>query len=64
LDIALLTANVSQVKFLLEVGESHPYYVLLLTLLAVSLALQVSLISQSTLTMEAAVSIETQVIEG
>ncbi|XP_023701423.1 ninjurin-1 [Cryptotermes secundus] len=40
LDIALLTANVSQLKFLLEVGESHPYYVLLLTLLAVSLALQ------------------------
>jgi hypothetical protein len=48
LDVALLTANASQLKFLLEVGESHPYYVLLLTLLAVSLALQVSLTPQST----------------
>jgi hypothetical protein len=42
LDIALLTANASQLKFLLEVGESHPYYVLLLTFLAVSITLQVS----------------------
>jgi hypothetical protein len=41
LDIALLTANASQLKFVLEVGESHPYYVLLVTLLAISIALQV-----------------------
>ncbi|XP_021942424.1 ninjurin-2-like [Zootermopsis nevadensis] len=40
LDIALLTANASQLKFVLEAGESHPYYVLLVTLLAVSIALQ------------------------
>jgi hypothetical protein len=42
LDIALLTANASQLKFVLEVGQSHPYYVLLLTFLAVSITLQVS----------------------
>jgi hypothetical protein len=42
LDIALLTANASQLKFVLEVGENHPYYTLLLTLLVVSIALQVS----------------------
>jgi hypothetical protein len=43
LDIALLTANASQLKFVLEVGETHPYYVLLVTLLAVSIALQVTI---------------------
>lgn len=42
LDIALLTANASQLKFVMEVGEAHPYYVLLVTLLAVSIALQVT----------------------
>jgi hypothetical protein len=42
LDIALLTANASQLKIVLEVGEAHPYYVLLITLLSVSIALQVA----------------------
>jgi hypothetical protein len=49
LDIALLTANASQLKFLTDVGDRHPYYVLLLTLLAVSFALQVSLTRYSLL---------------
>jgi hypothetical protein len=42
LDLALLTANVSQLKELLEVGPAHPYYALMMTLVCVSIALQVS----------------------
>lgn len=42
LDIALLTANASQLKLILEVGSAYPYYALLVTLLSISLTLQVS----------------------
>lgn len=41
LDLALLTANVSQLKYLLDVGDLHPYYTLLLSLIIVSICLQV-----------------------
>lgn len=41
LDLALLTANVSQLKYLLDVGELHPYYHLLLPMIIVSICLQV-----------------------
>lgn len=41
LDLALLTANVSQLKYLLDVGELHPYFHLLLPLIVVSICLQV-----------------------
>ncbi|CAL8107156.1 unnamed protein product [Orchesella dallaii] len=43
LDIALLTANASQLKYVLQVGKDrHPFYTLMVTLIGVSLALQVS----------------------
>lgn len=42
LDIALLTANASQLKLLLEVGVAYSYYALLLTLLSVSFVLQLA----------------------
>uniref|UniRef100_A0A1B0D6D3 Uncharacterized protein n=1 Tax=Phlebotomus papatasi TaxID=29031 RepID=A0A1B0D6D3_PHLPP len=32
LDIALLTANASQLKYILQVGEKHEFYTLMLTL--------------------------------
>lgn len=41
LDIALLTANASQLKYILQVGEKHEFYTLLLTLITVSIVLQV-----------------------
>lgn len=41
LDLALLTANVSQLKYLLDVGDLHPYFHLLLPLIIVSICLQV-----------------------
>ncbi|XP_065086028.1 ninjurin-2-like [Ochlerotatus camptorhynchus] len=41
LDLALLTANASQLKFLLTVGVAHEFYHLLLTLVIVSISLQV-----------------------
>ncbi|GFG40972.1 hypothetical protein Cfor_02950 [Coptotermes formosanus] len=41
LDIALLTANAAQLKLLLEVGPAYSYYALLITLLAVSITVQV-----------------------
>ncbi|XP_058462635.1 ninjurin-2-like [Malaya genurostris] len=41
LDLALLTANASQLKFLLTVGEVHEFYHLLLTLVILSISLQV-----------------------
>lgn len=41
LDLALLTANVSQLKYLLDVGDLHPYYNLLMPLIIVSICLQV-----------------------
>lgn len=44
LDIALLTANASQLKYILQVGEKHEFYTLMLVLISVSIILQVSLI--------------------
>lgn len=41
LDIALLTANASQLKYVLQVGESHEFYSLMLGLIITSLVLQV-----------------------
>lgn len=41
LDVALLTANASQLKYVLEVGEKHPYYTVMLALIVTSLVLQV-----------------------
>ncbi|XP_035773347.1 ninjurin-2-like isoform X4 [Anopheles albimanus] len=42
LDIALLTANASQLKYILQVGEKHEFYALMLTLISISIILQVS----------------------
>ncbi|KAK3857304.1 hypothetical protein Pcinc_036423, partial [Petrolisthes cinctipes] len=41
LDIALLTANASQLKYVLTVGSSHEFYTIMLVLISLSLALQV-----------------------
>ncbi|CAH1116696.1 unnamed protein product [Phaedon cochleariae] len=41
LDVALLTANASQLKYVLQVGEKHEFYVLMLTLIIISILLQV-----------------------
>ena len=43
LDIALLTANASQLKYILQVGHKHEFYTLMLGLITTSLILQVSL---------------------
>ncbi|XP_035893077.1 ninjurin-2 isoform X4 [Anopheles stephensi] len=42
LDIALLTANASQLKYILQVGDKHEFYGLMLTLISISIILQVS----------------------
>jgi len=46
LDVALLTANASQLKYVLERGSEgesgHPFYTLMLTLIIISIILQVS----------------------
>lgn len=42
LDVALLTANASQLKYILQVGEKHEFYTLMLTLIIISIILQVS----------------------
>ncbi|CAL4058752.1 unnamed protein product [Meganyctiphanes norvegica] len=41
LDIALLTANASQLKYVLTVGDKHEFYTLMLVLISISLILQV-----------------------
>lgn len=41
LDIALLTANASQLKYILQVGHKHEFYSLMLTLISVSIIMQV-----------------------
>ncbi|XP_034023566.1 ninjurin-1-like [Thalassophryne amazonica] len=41
LDVALLMANASQLKAVMEHGPASPFYTLLITLIAVSLILQV-----------------------
>ncbi|KAK7790744.1 hypothetical protein R5R35_013098 [Gryllus longicercus] len=40
LDIALLTANASQLKYILQVGKEHEFYTLMVTLISVSIILQ------------------------
>lgn len=47
LDVALLTANASQLKYILQVGEKHEFYKLMLTLIVISIVLQVSFIDLS-----------------
>ena len=43
LDVALLTANASQLKYVLQVGaDNHPFYYLMLSLIIISIILQVS----------------------
>ncbi|XP_046418704.1 uncharacterized protein [Neodiprion pinetum] len=41
LDIALLTANASQLKYILQVGKQHEFYILMLSLICTSIGLQV-----------------------
>ncbi|XP_052861074.1 ninjurin-2-like [Anopheles cruzii] len=41
LDLALLTANASQLKYILTVGMAHEFYHFLLVLIIISIALQV-----------------------
>jgi len=41
LDLALLTSNAAQLKQLLDVGTTYPYYALMMTLVCVSIILQV-----------------------
>ncbi|XP_020715354.1 ninjurin-2 isoform X3 [Ceratitis capitata] len=41
LDIALLTANASQLKYILQVGEQHQFYKLMLIMISLSIVLQV-----------------------
>lgn len=43
LDISLLTANISQLKYVLQVGNRHEFYTLILTLLSISIFLQASI---------------------
>ncbi|XP_050352309.1 ninjurin-1 isoform X2 [Nymphalis io] len=42
LDIALLTSNASQLKYVLQVGSKHEFYMLLVVLISISIVLQVS----------------------
>ena len=43
LDVALLTANASQLKYVLQLGyDNHPFYTLMLTLIIISIIFQVS----------------------
>ncbi|XP_071530044.1 ninjurin-2-like isoform X1 [Panulirus ornatus] len=41
LDVALLTANASQLKYVLQVGQEHQFYTIMLVLIITSLVLQV-----------------------
>merc|ERR1712226_347879 len=41
LDVALLTANASQLKYVLQLGNSHPFYELMLSLIVISIILQI-----------------------
>ncbi|CAH1181944.1 unnamed protein product [Phyllotreta striolata] len=41
LDVALLTANASQLKYILQVGEKHEFYALMLSLISISIVLQI-----------------------
>ncbi|XP_049877090.1 ninjurin-1 isoform X1 [Pectinophora gossypiella] len=42
LDIALLTSNASQLKYVLQVGPKHEFYMLLVVLISISIVLQAS----------------------
>ncbi|XP_037962320.2 ninjurin-2 isoform X4 [Plutella xylostella] len=42
LDIALLTSNASQLKYVLQVGPRHEFYTLLVVLISISIVLQIS----------------------
>ena len=42
LDIALLSSNAAQLKYILTVGEDHQYYLPMLVLIVSSIVLQVS----------------------
>ena len=41
LDVALLTANASQLKYVLQLGDAHPFYELMVSLIVISILLQV-----------------------
>merc|ERR1711915_262344 len=41
LDIALLTANASQLKYVLQIGEEHEFYTAMMILIVGSIVLQV-----------------------
>ncbi|GFQ96961.1 ninjurin-2 [Trichonephila clavata] len=43
LDVALLTANASQLKYLLQVGKEHEFYYVMMTLISLSIILQMCL---------------------
>lgn len=47
LDIALLTANASQLRYTLQVGPKHEFYVMMLTMISVSIIMQVSIFRTS-----------------
>jgi hypothetical protein len=47
LDIALLTANASQLKYVLQVGQQHEFYTLMVWLISISIVLQVCLYGSS-----------------
>uniref|UniRef100_T1K530 Uncharacterized protein n=1 Tax=Tetranychus urticae TaxID=32264 RepID=T1K530_TETUR len=42
LDVALLTANASQLKYILQLGHQHEFYFLMVTLISMSLVLQIT----------------------
>jgi hypothetical protein len=44
LDLALLTANAAQLKRIMTIGNSHRFYTLLVTLITISICLQVVII--------------------
>ncbi|XP_054712633.1 ninjurin-2-like isoform X3 [Uloborus diversus] len=43
LDVALLTANASQLKYLLQAGKEHEFYYVMMTLISLSIILQMAL---------------------
>lgn len=42
LDIALLTSNASQLKYILQAGDKHEFYHFMLVLVSVSICLQIA----------------------
>jgi len=41
LDVALLTANASQLRYVLQVGDRHEFYTLMVALISISIILQI-----------------------